>query len=250
MKKPMLLFFVLVLALCLTGCKETVVIEDVVVGGDLIPQIMVDGVIYADTSLESAVTDRKDGFDGEITSKVDQSKQPSENGQSNFGVGYGYQYGEKEGTVDLYINGRWWIFATEEAKDAMFNPEPITNAEPSNWGLALETENVTAKGLTILCRHGGGENVFQLQTGSYYVIQKSEEAGWVDVEFLPQEYDVAWTAEAWMIARENTTSWDVDWEWLYGPLPPGDYRIGKEIMNFKGPGDYEKGMLYADFIIE
>ena len=89
----------------------------------------------------------------------------------------------------------------------------------------------------------------ELYTGSFYVIQKYEKAGWVDVEYLPQEYDIAWTFDAWIIQKEGTTRWDVNWEWLYGELSAGEYRIGKEVMNFRGTGDYDTELVYAEFII-
>lgn len=119
-----------------------------------------------------------------------------------------------------------------------------------SWGITLSADNVTPTGMTIVCFHSGGENVAQLQTGSHYVLQRKENGSWVDVEYLPQEYDVAWTAEAWNIQKESTTFWEVDWAWLYGELAAGEYRIGKEIMNFRATGDYDKETIYADFIIE
>lgn len=125
------------------------------------------------------------------------------------------------------------------------------NGDTSNkWGVSFEVENVTAKGLTIHCRQSGGENVFELNTGSFFVIQKKENSTWVDVEYVPQEHDVVWTTEAWAIHKEDNTTWDVDWEWLYGELPAGEYRIGKEIMNFRGTGDFDKQMVYAEFKIK
>ena len=122
--------------------------------------------------------------------------------------------------------------------------------KPNKWGITLKADNVTATGLTIVCNHSGGENVVKLNTGSYYVIQKLEETGWIDVEYLPQEYELAWTSEAWIIQKECTTQWDVNWEWLYGELSAGKYRIGKEIMNFGSTGDFDKEMVYAEFIIK
>ena len=122
--------------------------------------------------------------------------------------------------------------------------------KPNQWGITLEAANVTANGLTILCTHSGGENAAELTTGSYYIIQKSEKTGWVEVAYLPQEYELAWTSEAWIIQKEGTTQWDVNWEWLYGELSAGEYRIGKEIMNFRGPGDYDTELVYAEFIIQ
>ena len=124
------------------------------------------------------------------------------------------------------------------------------NEKPNQWGIVLEVDNVTENSLTIVCNHSGGENVAELYTGSYYVIQKLEKTDWVDVEYLPQEYELTWTSEAWIIQKEGTTQWDVNWEWLYGELSAGEYRIGKEIMNFRGTGDFDEEIVYAEFIIE
>ena len=124
------------------------------------------------------------------------------------------------------------------------------DAAPNRWGVTLVTEQVTETGLTLACHHSGGEDVVELNTGSYYVVQQLKDGLWVDVEFAPQKYDIAWTMEAWMIPKEDTISWDVNWEWLYCKLPAGEYRIGKEIMNFRGTGDYDVEMVYAEFVIE
>ena len=83
---------------------------------DLIPMVMVNGTLYLDTGHESTIEARCGVMDGEITSQVDGSKQPTVDDQSNFGTGYGYQYGATEGTIELFMNGKWWIFATEEAR--------------------------------------------------------------------------------------------------------------------------------------
>ena len=108
--------------------------------------------------------------------------------------------------------------AKKTDEDTSINPSKneISDVTPNQWGVVLEVDNVTEKGLTIVCNHSGGEDVAELDTGSFYVIQKYEKAGWVDVEYLPQEYDIAWTSEAWIIQKEGTTQWDVNWEWLYG----------------------------------
>lgn len=83
---------------------------------DLIPMVMINGRLYMDTGRESTMEGRCGMMDGEITSEVDGSKKPTEDNQSNFGTGYGYQYGAIEGTVEIYMNGKWWIFATKEAR--------------------------------------------------------------------------------------------------------------------------------------
>lgn len=60
-------------------------------------------VIY-DTGHESTVEARCGVMDGEITSEVDGSEKPTKDNQSNFGTGYGYQYGSQEGIIEINMN--------------------------------------------------------------------------------------------------------------------------------------------------
>lgn len=82
---------------------------------DLIPMVIVDGELYLDTGRESTVEGRCGLMDGEITSTVESWEKPTEDDQSNFGTGYGYQYGTA-GTIEIYINEKWWVFVSEEAR--------------------------------------------------------------------------------------------------------------------------------------
>ena len=72
--------------------------------------VMLDGVVYYDTCAISD-TDPSAAPDGTITSAVDDQSFPAEDGQSNFGTGYAYRYGSADGTVEVLIDGVWWIFA-------------------------------------------------------------------------------------------------------------------------------------------
>ena len=90
---------------------------------DLIPMVMVDGKLYLDTGMESSVEARCGVMDGEITSSVDGTKKPTQDGESNFGTGYGYQYGPQEGTIEIFMNEKWWVFATEDVRQKIQFPE-------------------------------------------------------------------------------------------------------------------------------
>lgn len=83
---------------------------------NLIPMVMVDGILYLDTGRKSTVVARCGMMDGEITSSVPQSQKPTIDDQSNFGTGFGYQYGAEEGTIEIYKNDAWWVFVTEGQK--------------------------------------------------------------------------------------------------------------------------------------
>lgn len=90
---------------------------------DLVPMVMVDGKLYLDTGMESSVEARCGVTDGEITSSVDGTKKPTKDGESNFGTGYGYQYGPQEGTIEIFMNEKWWVFATEDVRQEIQFPE-------------------------------------------------------------------------------------------------------------------------------
>lgn len=77
---------------------------------DLPPLVMVDGILYQDTGRESTLTGRCGVLDGEITSAVDSQEVPSDNNQSNFGTGFGYQIGPEPGTIEVYLNEKWMVF--------------------------------------------------------------------------------------------------------------------------------------------
>lgn len=119
-----------------------------------------------------------------------------------------------------------------------------------DWGITLTATDVTTAGLTIVCEQVDGEQQGELQTGSPYWLEIFKDNTWQVVPYLPLEYDVAWTAEAWSISLNDKTEWTVDWEWLYGELPSGSYRIGKSVMDFIETGSYEEQSYYAEFEIE
>ena len=123
---------------------------------DLIPMVMVNGTLYLDTGHESKIEARCGVMDGEITSQVDGSKQPTVDDQSNFGTGYGYQYGANEGTIELFMNGKWWIFATEEARQKI--QFPSIEDELSKFYLTIGAEGVKSIELTMPNASGGCES--------------------------------------------------------------------------------------------
>ena len=87
----------------------------------------------------------------------------------------------------------------------------------------------------------------ELQTGSRFILGKwDEENGWQE---MPIKCEVAWTSEAYFIPKDETTEFEISWEWLYGKLPAGRYIVGKEIMDFRETGDYDTHICYAEFEI-
>ena len=95
---------------------------------DRIPMVRVNGRLYYDTGRESRETGRCGTMDGEITSTVDGTEIPMEDNQSNFGSGFGYQYG-KDDTIEIYMmkNGLYSNIGKTISKKAVCNTNNLIN---------------------------------------------------------------------------------------------------------------------------
>ena len=153
---------------------------------------------------------------------------------------------EKESSNFIYVkvaNGEHFNLTGEAFKPNNSNETSSTTNE--TWGITLIVENVTPTGITIKCTQSGGEPTGELRTGSWYILETwTQEEGWHEDS---SHAEVCWTDEAWIISKDSVTEWEVNWEWLYGALSEGKYRIGKEIMDFRGTGDYDKAIYFAEF---
>ena len=71
--------------------------------------VMVDNTLYQSAGEVSTVEGRCGNMDGEITSQTASGTDaPTENDQSNFGTGYGYQ--RMGDTLEVLIDGQWIVF--------------------------------------------------------------------------------------------------------------------------------------------
>lgn len=117
------------------------------------------------------------------------------------------------------------------------------------WGVTLYSENVTKTGMTLKIEQFGGNHTGDLQTGEWYKLEKTVGDNWQEVETNPL-IDYAWNMVAYGIKKNDITEFKVEWEWLYGKLSPGYYRLSKEIMDFRATGDYDKEIYEVYFTIE
>lgn len=117
----------------------------------------------------------------------------------------------------------------------------------SPLGVSLAAKDITPTGLTLVCTQSGGKPTGDLQTGSPFWIERWADGYWEGVS--RDLIEIAWPAVAWMIPMNDSVEWTVNLENIYGALSAGRYRIGKEIMDFRGPGDFDKYACYACFSI-
>jgi hypothetical protein len=75
--------------------------------------VMFNDKLYYDTGSIDEFGGSCGVMDGNITSKCDYNEIPTENNQSNFGTGYGIQYGRVESEIEVCIDSDWHIFTSD-----------------------------------------------------------------------------------------------------------------------------------------
>ena len=55
---------------------------------------------------------------------------------------------------------------------------------------------------------------------------------------------------AYMVAKNDVTEFEYDWEWLYGILSPGTYRMIKGFTQFREVRDYDDFAYWVEFEIK
>ena len=117
------------------------------------------------------------------------------------------------------------------------------------WGITLRTEDVTRTGLSLKIEQFGGNPSGKLQIGEWFKLERTVDDEWQEVATNPL-IDYAWHTIAYGICDNDITELAVDWQWLYGELSPGFYRLSKEIMDFRGTGDYDKQIYQVHFNVD
>ncbi len=87
----------------------------------------------------------------------------------------------------------------------------------------------------------------ELITGEQFTLERETENGW---ERVVQKADYAFCQVGWMIPVEEDTEFACDWEWLYGELPPGKYRMGKTVTEFMKDGNGQQHKICVQFLVQ
>ena len=116
------------------------------------------------------------------------------------------------------------------------------------WGIRMTAVNVAATGLTLRLEQFGGSPTGELQTGERFSLEQNIDGQWevVATKFL----DFAWNDIAYSIPKNDVTELQVDWEWLYGEIPSGSYRISKQIDDVRAAGNFDSKDYYAEFVVD
>lgn len=113
----------------------------------------------------------------------------------------------------------------EKEKIASEDPKiPIEEKYSDVWTIEMTVSDVTPTGLKGKITHSGDQ--VWATTGARFVIERLEEGEWRDAGALCEPL---WYAIAYIIPNNDSYEFEVGWEHIYGTLPSGHYRIGKEV---------------------
>ncbi len=121
------------------------------------------------------------------------------------------------------------------------------NDDFPDWGLSLSVKDVTPSGLILVCTKKGGNPTGRLMCGTDYRLLVSENGTWKNVPTVIENY--GWDDLGYRISEEKATEFPISWEWLYGKLPAGTYRLAKEFMDHREAGDYDTATYWVEFKI-
>ncbi len=116
-------------------------------------------------------------------------------------------------------------------------------------GLSFTLKNISSTGATLVFRNYDADApTGDLEYGDDFLLEIQKDGVWEEAP-IPLEGNYAFNSIAYAIPTEGSSEQELNWEWLYGTLTPGTYRIKKSILDFRESGDYDKYTAYAQFIL-
>ncbi|WP_211274594.1 immunoglobulin-like domain-containing protein [Anaerobacillus arseniciselenatis] len=112
--------------------------------------------------------------------------------------------------------------------------------------MIVKEGTVSSTGLTVIFENNSDK---QCIYGEYFLLEKKIEGRWYEVPIV-LDGNYGFNDIGYELAPSDAREWEVDWEWLYGSLDTGDYRIVKDILDFRETGDFDRHYLTAEFTTE
>ena len=93
----------------------------------------------------------------------------------------------------------------------------------------MSVSNVMPAGLTVHFRQYDRRDCGELIYGEGYHLEVLNGDTWEDVPTIIEDW--AFTDIGYTVPAEGESEEEINWEWLYGKLAPGTYRITKVLMD-------------------
>jgi len=222
MKKEAGFFLAMMCVLTLVGCGTSNNAEK---AEDKISQSAVEeSMASEEINVVSASGDTQEPVQ-DFQSEVDEPSQPEEKG---------YMDNEEQANSDVNV------------------PETIDSEKDANVssplvGVTMEVTEYSDTSVSIRITNDTDKDI---QCGSDFCLemQGEETEEWRELDEVID--NAAFTMEAYRIQKDSSYETVINFEWLYGKLESGKYRIVKTVTDFRGTGDYTDYTYTAEFCIK
>ena len=102
------------------------------------------------------------------------------------------------------------------ARESAYQPTGVAN-------VTMTVSNVTATGAVVTIQDNNPEPFVY---GEWFVIEQEKDGVWYEMKTKITNY--GFNEIGWLTDESGALTMTVDWEWLYGKLPEGHYRILKQ----------------------
>lgn len=154
----------------------------------------------------------------------------------------------ENGKIPVYIAVEISNLIIEEPEDILL--DEFVNMAGETYelntldGVTMQMEKYTSSGGDVEIRN---ETDKEIIFGDWYVIQSETNGKWKTMPYKVK--NVGFHEVAYNAPKDETVIHEVKWDVLYGELPKGRYRIIKDMLDFRGTGDYTEYYLAAEFEI-
>ena len=128
------------------------------------------------------------------------------------------------------------------------NPTVQTDPDtglPRNWEPVLQIERYSRTDAVVVL-HTDEQADWLILYGNDYTLEVFTESGWQLL--TPSQEAVYWIKDAFVASAVPRD--DIDWQWLYGALDNGTYRLGKPVTLCKGEDKLASSVIYAEFTLD
>ena len=119
-------------------------------------------------------------------------------------------------------------------------------SENTDIGVSMDLSDISPVGATVHFYRFDTGIAEELSYGDSYIIEKEADGKWEEVPEVAK--NAAFNDIAHIIPANETVEAEINWEWLYGELLPGTYRLKKTVIE-GGGGDHKEHELMAQFLI-
>lgn len=221
--------------------------------GESLP-VLIEAVIketMVDTKDRICITSRTDGFPGAFTLIV--PKEVYDKTKLDGGERLIISMKDTGKTENyMHVYEALYLQPIEENKEEKNSEGSILPSVREHWTEEVNTfdgaELIFAKytdtggDLEIVNRSGK-----ELQYGDWFDIQRKVGEEWYSLSYIIE--NVGFHQVAYLLPMGETSIKPITWEWMYGKLPPGEYRIVTDVMDYRAPGDFDKYYLAEEFEI-